>query len=279
MSDFFAGLLGATLAILALGTYMVPLKRHPRLSSWDFLMHMAWGAFLCSAVAAWWVGWQPFYWTGVLCGLAWTLGAGSIFSAVQKEEAMGGVTVRAMGTSITVAFLMGVLYFHEPVEWPLALPALALLFAGLLILNPQALRNPRHNWRSYVAGFVFGCYLAPWNVEIHGVVRFMLPLTIGIVIGSTFFYLLGRKGASRATVLESAGMGGVWAVGNTGCFVAVERLGFTIGYPLTQLNLLVAIAWGIAAFGEYPTHPERRRVAGSAACMIAGGVLLSLARG
>lgn len=278
MNETILGTLCALMAIVAFGTYMIPLKIFPRFSSWDFLMHMAWGALLSSAVAAYIVGWQPFYWTGVFCGLAWTLGAASIFTAVQREESMGGVTVRAMGTSISVSFLMGTFYFHEQVAWGLALPAVGLLLAGLYVLDPSALASPGRNWRSYAAGAVFGSYLAPWDPAVHGTTRFMLPLTLGITLGSFLFYLRFRGTARKVEVAASAGMGVLWTLGSIACYTAVDILGFTVGYPLSQLNLLVAIAWGMAAFGEYPRRKERLHVLVSALLMIVGGALLAGAR-
>lgn len=279
MNTSFLGTICALLAIGAFGTYMVPLKRFPQLSPWNFLMHMAWGALLSSAIAAYFAGWTPFYWVGFFCGLVWTLGAGSIFSAVQKEDSMGGVTVRAMATSITVSFLMGTLYFRESIIWGIAVPAVLLLLGGLLVLDPGALKNPLRNWRSFAAGAVFGSYLAPYHPEIHGTARFMLPLTMGITLGSLLFFLMFRGKASVRETGASAGAGALWTLGSIACYKAVELLGFTVGYALSQLNLLVAIAWGMVAFGEFPTRPERMRVLGSAGMMIAGGALLSMARG
>lgn len=278
MQSSVAALLCALLAILAFGTYMVPLKVWPRLSSWNFMLHMAWGALLSSAAAAFYVGPFPFYWTGVFCGLAWTIGAGSIFSAVQKEESMGAVTVRAMATSIAVSFLVGILWKGESVVWVLALPAVALLLGGLYALDTKALASPLRNWRSYLAGMVFGAYLVPWDPAVHGTTRFMLPLTMGITLGSLIFFLRFRSKATWKQVGADMGMGVLWTAGSIACYTAVAVLGFSVGYPLTQLNLLVAIAWGMLAFGEYQARKDRLRVLLSAGLMIAGGALLGLAR-
>lgn len=278
MESTLTGLALSLFAIFAFGTYMVPLKRFPSFSPWSFLLSMSWGAFVSSAIAAFVVGWQPFYWTGVFCGLAWVVGAGSIFSAVQKEDSMGAVTVRAMGTSITVSFLLGAFYFRDNIDWFIAVPAAVLLLGGLIILDPKAIRNPVANWRSYLAGMVFGSYLAPWIPAVHGTTRFMLPLTMGIVIGSTLVYLLRRDAIHKVAALESAGAGILWTFGSIACYTSVDILGFTVGYPLSQLNLLVAIAWGIAAFGEFPGKAERKRVLVSALGLIAGGALLSFAK-
>lgn len=278
MHSSLTGFALSLFAIFAFGTYMVPLKRFPAFSPWSFLLSMAWGAFLSSAIAAYVVGWQPFYWTGVFCGFAWVVGAGSIFSAVQKEDSMGAVTVRAMGTSITVSFLLGAFYFRDNIHWMIAVPAAILLLGGLVILDPKALRNPIANWRSYLAGMVFGSYLTPWVPAVHGTTRFMLPLTIGIVVGSTLLYLFRRDAIQKAAAVESFGAGVLWTFGSIACYTSVDILGFTVGYPLSQLNLLVAIAWGMVAFGEFPTRPERRRVLVSALCLIIGGALLSFAK-
>ena len=61
-------------------------------------------------------------------------------------------------------------------------------------------------------------------------------------------------------------------------FWALNGLGYAIGYPLTQLNLLVNLLWGVVIFKEYPTTNERLRIGFAAAIILTGALFLTLAR-
>jgi glucose uptake protein len=77
-------------------------------------------------------------------------------------------------------------------------------------------------------------------------------------------------------------MGILWMVGMHGCFWAIDvngALGYAIGYPLTQLNLLVNLGWGVLVFGEYKTARERIRLLLATFVILAGAVLLTLSKG
>jgi glucose uptake protein len=77
-------------------------------------------------------------------------------------------------------------------------------------------------------------------------------------------------------------MGVLWTIGMHGCFWAIDvngALGYAIGYPLTQLNLLVNLGWGVFVFGEYKTARERIKLLLATFIILAGAVLLTLSKG
>ena len=77
-------------------------------------------------------------------------------------------------------------------------------------------------------------------------------------------------------------MGFLWMAGMHGCFWAIDvngALGYAIGYPLTQLNLLVNLGIGVLVFGEYKTARERIKLLLATFIILAGAVLLTLSKG
>jgi hypothetical protein len=68
----------------------------------------------------------------------------------------------------------------------------------------------------------------------------------------------------------------IWNVGNICSIVATLYLGMTIGFPLTQMALLVLGFWGMVLFKEVTRIPAIISFFASACVLLGGAVLLSL---
>ncbi|MFB6076666.1 MAG: GRP family sugar transporter, partial [Candidatus Nanohaloarchaea archaeon] len=71
--------------------------------------------------------------------------------------------------------------------------------------------------------------------------------------------------------------GVMWNVGNIGSLFAVRNLGVSIGQPLTQNAILVAVLWGIFYFNEETRRSRIRTVVIGGLVLIAGSAILSAA--
>ena len=288
--------IGALLAIVIFGSYMVPLKKWSSYSSWAFLSMMTTGALICSLVIAFITGTFNMNPMGLLCGLLWVAGGAFSFWAVQAESDLAGAGVRAMGVSILASFLSGVLLFGESSNFAFSIPAIICFLVGLSRLSPSTGGSVLKNWRSFLGGFVFGTYLIPFKLATADGLQltdleFMCPLTIGIFIGSQVLVgilTLKRKKSFGFPLVPSVicvGTGALWVIGMHGCFWAIApivaggSLGYAVGYPLTQLNLLVNLCWGVFIFGEYKTAKERIKLLLATFIILAGAVLLTLSKG
>ena len=160
-----------------------------------------------------------------------------------------------------------------------------LLFGLKLLAPPQG--NILRNWRSLLAGMVFGLFLIPYKFAEVPLLEFMSSFTIGIFIAAQL--LVGILCIKRRSIFEfrlapsivSILMGLLWVIGQHGCFWAIDTkgaLGYAVGYPLTQLNLLVNLLWGVVVFHEYPTKPERIRLAIATMVILGGAVLLAMSK-
>ncbi len=277
--------IGVILAIFAFGTYMVPLKAWPKFSSWAYLscvgLGLAVGELIISLVS----GTLCVLPVGLLCGFLWVIAGAFCFWAVKVED-LAGAGVRAMGMSILASFLSGVLVFSESTLLYFSIPAIVLLLFGLKMLAPPQ-GNVFKNWRSLLAGAIFGLFLIPYKFTDIPLLEFMSSFTIGIFIAAQL--LVGILCIKRRAIFEfrlapsvvSVFMGLLWVIGQHGCFWAIDTkgaLGYAVGYPLTQLNLLVNLLWGVVVFHEYPTKPERIRLAIATMVILGGAVLLAMSK-
>jgi len=277
--------LGVVLAVLAFGTYMVPLKAWPKFSSWAYLSCVALGIGVGELAISLLTGTLCVSPVGILSGFLWVLGGAFCFWAVQAED-LTGAGVRAMGMSILASFLSGVLIFSESTLLYFSIPAIALLLWGLKLLAPSH-GSLWKNWRSLLAGAVFGLFLIPYKFTDIPLLEFMSSFTIGIFIAAEL--LIAIMCIKRRALFEyklapsvvSVLMGFLWIAGQHGCFWAIDTkgaLGYAVGYPLTQLNLLVNLLWGVVVFHEYPTKTERIRLAVATSVILVGAALLALSK-
>lgn len=277
--------LGVVLAVLAFGTYMVPLKAWPKFSSWAYLSCVALGIGVGELAISLLTGTLCVSPVGILSGFLWVLGGAFCFWAVQAED-LTGAGVRAMGMSILASFLSGVLIFSESTLLYFSIPAIALLLWGLKLLAPSH-GSLWKNWRSLLAGAVFGLFLIPYKFTDIPLLEFMSSFTIGIFIAAEL--LIAVMCIKRRALFEyklapsvvSVLMGFLWIAGQHGCFWAIDTkgaLGYAVGYPLTQLNLLVNLLWGVVVFHEYPTKTERIRLAVATSVILVGAALLALSK-
>ena len=277
--------IGVILAIFAFGTYMVPLKAWPKFSSWAYLSCVGLGLAVGELVISLVTGTLCVLPVGLLCGFLWVIAGAFCFWAVKVED-LAGAGVRAMGMSILASFLSGVLVFSESTLLYFSIPAIVLLLFGLKMLAPPQ-GNVFKNWRSLLAGAIFGLFLIPYKFTDIPLLEFMSSFTIGIFIAAQL--LVGILCIKRRAIFEfrlapsvvSVFMGLLWVIGQHGCFWAIDTkgaLGYAVGYPLTQLNLLVNLLWGVVVFHEYPTKPERIRLAIATMVILGGAVLLAMSK-
>ena len=277
------GYLGVLVAILAWGSYMVPLKSYHKISPLWFQGWLSVGVGFSSLAIGAWRGFPSFSLWGIFAGLLWTIGAASSFLAV-RHEGLSGASTRWMGTGILVSFAIGLFLLGEKVRLELAVPGVLLLIGGLFVVS-KAGEDPKNNvkmsifryWRSVGAGCIFGSYLLPMQLAQINPMDFVAPMGTGIMLGGIL--LLSRRPPSHTGLLPICiGCGLAWNLANLGSLIAVQTIGFAVGFPLTQLALLVSISWGIFLFGESPLPRQRRFLMLAAIFLLIGAALLGLSR-
>ncbi len=276
--------LGLITAILAWGSYMVPLKKHANLSPLRFQAWMSLGIGVSSLLVGVLRGYPNFTFWGIGSGLLWSVGALLSFYAI-RVEGLAGASSRWMGTGILTSFLSGVVILQEKVNLPIALAGVLLLVVGLVGITRAGASQQTSNapkgffpyWRSVLSGLIFGNYLLPLPFSGVDSFDYIAPMGLGILLGGLGIaaFTSSKEVAPR---MVSVGSGLAWNLANVGSLLAVEGFGFAVGFPLTQLALLVSLAWSVGVFGEYADTKSRIRLLSGAVILLFGAALLGLAR-
>lgn len=290
------GIFGLLTAILAWGSYMVPLKGQADLSPLRFQVWMSLGIGLSSIAVGVMRGFPSFSLMGIGSGIIWTIGALLSFWAI-RVEGLAGASSRWMGTGILVSFLSGVVVLGEKVNQYLAFGGVLFLIFGLVLISKadsgvhsesssNFATNPLQKsifkqifkyWRSVVSGVIFGTYLLPLPFADVNAFDYIAPMGVGILLGGILIAIILPK-TQKAPPALSIGCGLAWNLANIGSLFTVNAFGFAVGFPLTQLALLVSLAWSVGLYGEYSAKSAKIRLLLGAIILLMGATLLGLAR-
>jgi drug/metabolite transporter (DMT)-like permease len=144
-----------------------------------------------------------------------------------------------------------------------------------------------------LSGFAAGAWLgaaeAPTKVVTLGIspVAISFAMVLGVFLARWSLPALIRGTANVAVDVRRAPhlvvwallAGCLWAVANTLTIFAIHDIGLSIAFPLWNTNSLLGIVWGALLFNELRGAGRTRwmGVAGGAALMFGGAVLLALA--
>ncbi|HEY9689042.1 MAG TPA: GRP family sugar transporter [Coleofasciculaceae cyanobacterium] len=282
------GWLGALVAALFWGSYLVPVKRLPGLNPVAAQLGMAIGISLLGLPLAIASGsWLPNGW-GLLAGAIWAVGNyGSIFVVRSLGLARGLALWAAVG--IAVSFLWGAVVFREPVVLGRAIGGVLLLIGGIGLMNRPdrsraAVAGPPPDRRQWLlcagVGLLFGSQSVPFAFAHQSPIAFLPSMSLGILL--TALMLAGRSGSwdklriPRSALLPLVVSGLLWNIANLGSFFAVEQLGFAVGMPLTQFAIMVNAAWGLLFFREIASRQQTIKVALGALLGFGGIILIGL---
>ncbi|CAM9967377.1 unnamed protein product, partial [Heterosigma akashiwo] len=196
------------------------------------------------------------------------------------------------GTAIFTSFFWGAGIFRECIRRPTqAVIALSLLVAGIVGVSAS------HDCCSttdavsllgllfcVACGILDGSAVAP--LRLH-------EMTVGAAdpLASTLNYAasgdaidvkfsLLPRAALRAALVPGLLNGAMWGPRQLLTFVGMQYVGAAVGFPLTQLSIAVAAAWGVLYFQEVdPRSPRfRQRFPLGLGGILAGGALLACSK-
>lgn len=290
------GFIAAAICVLAWGSYLVPLKKYKECEPLYFQALQAVGIVLSTLLITIINGLWFFSWWGVLSGTVWAIGSIMSLFAVRKEG-LAAASAGWMGVGIFMSFLWGVFFFKENINsTALAIVGLILLFTALISINNlnrsanskntdiEIAAKPRSKFKiigltSLLAGMMFGSYLVPLNLSGLSEMAFLPSMSLGIAFGSFLAFLIQRPAIYKPVILPAIGAGVIWNIANIASFFAITNLGFTIGFPLTQTSLFVAVLWGVILFNEIPGKSNRKKLVFYAMVLFSGAILLAFSKG
>ena len=228
-------------------------------------------------------------------GLIWSASGFFAFYATAKL----GIA-RAMGIwsplNVAFSFLWGIVLFGElrdssPIRWLVVALAVGLSLFGLrLILHSGkdeenrdlAAKSKGPLLAALAAGLLWGSYFVPLQLAGVPVWTSVLPMSVGIFLGSVLGVAIARDRISlsgKSEYMRSCLSGLLWGVGNYGSLKLMEAIGTGRGFTIAQLCVVVNALVGIYWFRQPRpgTVAARTALAGIVLAMI-GGILLGGSR-
>lgn len=276
------GLAAALVSIIGWGSNFVPMKRIRQYDPVWFQLVMCASIFVTSLlVSAFFGSFEVSYWA-VLSGLLWSAGNLIAIFAVRNSGLARSAPIW-MSSVMLGSFLWGLLYFKEPISSVAAgVVGLLLLMCGVIVVSSTSGASGagakafagRGVLLSLAAGAFFSSYIVPFKLSGLSPMAFLFPMSIGILLGSSLMFLLGRPSIDRKIVVPGFLTGLMWNVANIASLVATLNLGVAIAIPLTQMALFVSVLWGIMFFREIEGRSRITRVVIGAVVLFAGAVSL-----
>jgi glucose uptake protein GlcU len=291
LDDRMVGWLGAAVAALFWGSYLVPVQRLPQLNPLAAQLGMAigiGGSGLVGAIAA--DHWSFTPW-GLLAGAIWALGNfASIFVVRSLGLARGLAAWAAIG--IVVSFLWGVAFFRESVILGWAIGGLGLLIGGIALMNwperstvsDRMVTPQRRGWLlCVITGLLFGSQSVPFALAGQDPIAFLPSMSAGIALTALLlavrWYRQGQLVLPRSACGPLMLSGLLWNVANLGNFFALDHLGLAVGIPLTQFAVAINTAWGLFLFREATSRQRQWCVGLGTLLAFAGIALVGAAQG
>lgn len=269
------GITFALLAAVGWGTYFVPVKKIGLNNTFQIQGGIGIGAIIFALVAL------PFYGSatldiyGISAGAIWVTASVISIYAIKYIGLARAIPVDGSIIIIT-SFLWGLLFFNEQVASLLyAITGIALLVLGmpLITVGEKNSGNKRGYILAIVAGLLWGAVFVPLKLASTLESTFF-SMAFGVFAFSIALLLAARKFMLQETVIGAVAGAG-WNAANLMSFIAIASLGLAIGYPLTQVAILISVFWGLLYFKEVAQRKSSLAIYGGAAAILIGAAFLA----
>ena len=274
MVDFY-GIGFALLAAVGWGTYFVPVKKTGLNSIFQLQGGIGIGAIIFALAML------PFYGSptidiyGVSAGVIWVTASILMMIAVRYIGMARAAPIDGSLVIIT-SFLWGLLFFREQLGSLLfAIIGLVLLVIGmpLIAIGEKKDGNKKGYILAIIAGLLWGAIFVPLKLaETLESTFFSMAFTIFIT--SIILMIAARQFGKKDLVIGTIA-GVTWNAANLTSFIAIASLGLAIGYPLTQLAILIAVLWGLLYFKEVTHKKSTLAIYAGAAVVLIGSAFLA----
>lgn len=223
-------------------------------------------------------------------GILWSVGIAAGYVGIKHL----GIT-RALGLWIPIVLstsaLWGLLYFGEikgmdSIKIIQTVFALFLLIsASLLVIFSSKDEKKLGNVKagilgSVTLGLIHGSFFVPLRASDLPIFVTFLPLTIGMVVASSFIVTVSKLNIKNDIndILRMMFAGVTIGGGNYTAILTTQFLGVSRGYPLTQLGIIVNSLWEVLVFKEVPSARGKVLIAMAIILAIVGAFILNSVR-
>jgi glucose uptake protein len=270
------GIVFALLAAVGWGSYFVPVKKIGIYHMFQLQGGIGIGAIIFALAILPLYGSPTIEIYGISAGIIWVAASLLMMLAVKhiglaKASPIDGSLV------IITSFLWGLLFFREIVGSLLfAVIGLVLLVVGLplITVGEKKLGDRKGYIYAASAGLLWGAIFVPIKLaDTLESTYFSMAFTI-FVIGMILL-IVSRKFRGKE-VAGGTAAGVLWNAANLSSFVAISSLGLAIGYPLTQLAILIAAIWGLVYFKEVTHRKSSIAIYAGVTIVLIGSAFLAL---
>jgi len=274
MVDFY-GIALALLSAVGWGTYFVPVKKIGLNNIFQLQGGIGIGAIIFALALL------PFYGSptieiyGVSAGIIWVTASIFMILAVKYIGLARAAPIDGSLVIIT-SFLWGLLFFKEQLDSLLfAIIGLTLLVIGMPLIAVGEKKDG--NIKGYIlaisAGILWGAIFVPLKLAATlESTYFSMSFTIFMI--GMILMIAARQFRTKETVVGTVA-GVIWNAANLTSFIAIASLGLAIGYPLTQLAILIAVLWGLLYFKEVTQKKSSMAIYAGAAAVLIGSAFLA----
>ncbi len=224
------------------------------------LMGIALGSFILSLIFIPYVTPKSFI-VGFIGGLFWTVG---LYYQAECFKRNGVSTTMPVSTALQLisTTAIAVIVFSELRSSLLGAGLfILLLIIGVFLSSYKEIKAESKIDKSFVFqiaistfGFVvYVTILRMFSVDVRGG---MLPQTIGMIIGALIFNSKDLKALKDKKVIHSMIIGIVYFIGNIAMFLASAKIGVSVAFAISQLNVAVASVLALTILKEKKTKKE-----------------------
>jgi glucose uptake protein len=284
MTDVLLGVLYALIAAAGWGSYLVPMKKSGNPDPFRFIFFLSVGVLAFGVMVPLIAGFaMSFNIIGIATGMVWTMASISSMFAIRRLG-LGKAAATWMSISVLVSFLCGIFLLSEQLN-SLIIGAIGiiLMIAGVIFVSLDKNGNGKKSGfaLTLMSGLIFGIHLVPMRMVGIAPSEMLFPMSLGIFLGSTMA-LVARLAYGKYEMLrfESSGLlsGIIWSVANFSSLMAIANVGLSVGFPLSQMSLLVATLWGVFYFREASGKNQKIRILAGALLMLFGVFALAFSK-
>lgn len=258
------------------------------------VMGMALGIFIASLIV--FIFKRPTTWTVSLFIISFIDGLALSYGLINQIKGFSllGVskgTPISTGTQLVGASLFGVLYFKEwstITQYILGITALILIIVGVSMTTFQENVQVEAGGDSLKKGVItmilsslgFVAYTVILRIANITIWDALVPQGLGMLVGS---YLLARREDDEklfvAKSFQHIITGFIFAIANVTLMLSNVMNGLSVGFTLTQMNVVVATVGGLIILKEPKTKKELRTTMLGLFLVVVGGILIGITKG
>jgi|TARA_B100002003_G_scaffold191898_1_gene181051 glucose uptake protein len=275
------GLITAILAAIFWGSLVVPLKIAKKPDVMWFQLALALGALTGTIIIVPITGLlYEINLYGFISGIIWATGNVLAIKSIIKLG-LARSTPIFVGISVMLSSTWGIVYFQETIiHLETALIGLALLLIGIIIVGTTQ-KQQNKQWvkqdiiLAIAAGLVLGTQFVPMKMIGISLETILFPMALGIATGATIIFLVIGRQVEMKHLPHGLTSGWIFAIGNYFGIFTIASLGLTVGFPITQIAVLVSILWGIIYFKELPESRTKTKIIIAAILILTGSYVLA----